>query len=272
MILYHGTDSKNLNGILDKGLLPRKFTGQQVYQNDLASNEDFTYLTRWNPVAHAYSIDENKPVILKVDIDESELYPDEDFIERMLSWDSLVKGKGARDINPAEIDITQHKDMWKRSYDLFGNVAIKQVPPEKIIAHAILDPSDFEYHCGMGAQGNQMHSDLKNVLHFADPNRVKKYIERLEILFTEGWDTVKRDILKERPSLTLSLQKPTEQIRVKGIKVRVLFEPNPAAGLAAYICDEWQENFPIHFPMIDKRFSKLLQLPANFTNFTNFGR
>lgn len=264
MILYHGTDSKNLESILQNGLLPRKDTGQQVYKGGLASNENFTYLTRWNPVAHAYSIDENSPVILKVDVDENDLYPDEDFIERVLSWDSLVEKCKGLPINPSEIDITKYKDEWKRSWNLFGNVAIKHVPPEKIIAHVVLDPSDFEYHCGMGAQGNQMHKDLKNEIHFTDGATVKRYIKRLEMLFSKGWDAVKRDILKERPSLTLSLQKPTEHMRVRGIRVKVLFKPNPEYGINAYICDEWQEKFPIKFPMIDKRFSKLLQLPANF--------
>lgn len=267
MILYHGTDSKNLESILKNGLLPRKDTGQQVYKGALASNENFTYLTRWNPVAHAYSIDENSPAILKVNVDEDELYPDEDFIERMLSWDNLVEKGEALHINPSEIDIMQYKDMWERSWDLFGNVAIKHVPPEKILDHVVLDPSDFEYHCGMGAQGNQMHNDLKNEIHFVEGNLVKKYIKRLDILFSSGWDAVKKDILKERPSLTLSLQKPTEHIRVKGIRLKVLFKPSREYGIKTYICDEWQENFPIKFPTLDKRFAKLVQIPANYFSY-----
>ena len=258
MILYHGTDSKNLDSILEKGILPRKYTGNIVYGGKFASNQDFVYLTRWNPVAHAYSIDENSPVILKVDVDENDLYPDEDFLERI----QFLQTGHSKD--PKDIDITQFKEMWRKSYDLFGNVAIKQVPPDKIVSHVVLDPSDFDYHCGLGAQGNQMHKDLKNEVHFIEGNTAKKYIKRLEMLFDTGWDAVKKDILRERPSLTLSLDKPTEQIRVKGIRVKVLFKPNPSTCLGVYICDEWQENFPIKFPVVDTRFSKLLQLPYDY--------
>lgn len=257
MILYHGTDSKNLEAILKNGLLPRKDTGNQVYGGDLASNPNFIYLTWWNPVAHAYSIDENSPVIIRVDVDETDLYPDEDFVERVQFMETGRPG------DPSLINIADFKDMWRQSYNIFGNVAAKMIPPERILGHVVLDPQDFDYHCGLGAQGNQLVPDLRNQLNFIDPNVVKKYANRLETLFSKGWATVKQEILKERPSLTLSLPKPTEQIRIRGKKVRVLFRPNLRQGLAVYVCDEWQENFPIQFPMVDKRFSKLLQVPAS---------
>jgi hypothetical protein len=264
MILYHGTDSKNLESILANGLLPRKETGNIVYTGGLASNQDFTYLTRYNPVAHAYSIDENKPVILKVDVDENDLYPDEDYLERELTLESLCSTGIAWEGNPADIDISKYKDKWKESYLIFGNVAIKSVPPEKIVDHVVLDPNDFMYHCGLGAQGNRLVKDLKNEIHVVDPRFVQKILKRLDLLFAEGWEAVKRDILRERPSLALSLPKPTKQIRVKGKKLNVLFEPNLNAGLPVYVCDEWQENFPIKFPEVDSRFAKLVQVPFNY--------
>jgi hypothetical protein len=254
MILYHGTDSKNLDSILTRGLLSRKFTGNQVYGGEFVSNENFTYLTRWNPVAHAYSIDENSPLILKVDVDENDLYPDEDFIERL---HFMVTGKSG---NTSDFDITEYKDKWKLSYDKFGNVAIREVPPEKIISHIVLDPSDFDYHCGLGAQGNQLIPDIKNELHFMRGDSVKKYIKRLDLLFGKGWDAVKRDILKDRPSLVFTIPKPTEHIRVRGRRLRVIFKP--ISPHFVYICDEWQENFPIKFPTVDKNFSKLVQVPG----------
>jgi len=257
MILYHGTDSKNLESILRTGILPRKSTGNQVYQGAFASNPEFTYLTWWNPVAHAYSIDENSPVVIKVDVDEADLYPDEDFIERVLF---LKTGKPG---DPAEIDITQHKDEWLQSYKLFGNVAIRSVPPERIVDHVVLDPADFEYHCGLGAQGNQMVANLKDDFNLIDGVTVKKCAKRINMLFSHGWEAVKKDILKERPSIALSLAKPTDVIRVKGIKVKVLFAPNLRLGLHVYICDEWIDNFPIKLKVFDKRFSKLVQIPVS---------
>jgi hypothetical protein len=260
MILYHGTDSKNLKSILEKGLLPRKETGNIVYGGDLASNEHFTYLTRWNPVAHAYSIDENKPVIIKVDIDENDLYPDEDWLERELSLESIAATGKAWRGKASELDISSNKEKWRESYQFFGNVAIRSVPPEKIVAHVVLDPADFMYHCGLGAQGNRMVDDLKDKIHFIDPKVVEKCLARLDLLFTKGWEAVKKDILKERPSLSLSLSKPTEQIRVKGKKLKVLFKPSISAGLPVYICDEWQDNFPIKLPEVDNRFAKLVQV------------
>ena len=258
MILYHGTDSKNLDGILKHGLLPRKDTGNQVYGGHLASNKNFTYLTRWNPVAHAYSIDENSPVVIKVNVDDAELYPDEDFLERV---EFMKTGKPG---NPGSIDVAEYKDMWRKSYNMFGNVAIRQVGPDKIIDHVVLDPKDFPYHCGIGAQGNQLVSDMENSLNLIDGSIVKKYIRRFDLLFTKGWPEVKKDILKERPSLTLSLKKPTEKIRVKGKKLGLLFRPNMKLDLHAYICDEWIDNFPIKFPCVDLRFDKLVQLPIDF--------
>lgn len=260
MILYHGTDSKNLASIRKNGLLARKFTGIQVYDKNFSSNENFTYLTRWYPVAHAYSANENFPIILKVNVDESDLYPDEDFIERLKF---MKTGKAS---NPTDIDITHYKDLWYQSYTLFGNVAIKQVTPDKIVDHVVLDPSDFEYHCGLGAQGNKMLLDIENQLHFMDGNVVKKYMKRIDMLFMKGWDAVKKDILKERPSLTLSLAKPTEQIRVNGTKLKILLKPNPKLGVSVFVCDEWQENFPIKFPMNDSRFSKLVQVPIDYSS------
>jgi len=256
MILYHGTDSKNLDSILSNGILPRKDTGNIVYGGDFASNEEFVYLTTWNPVAHAYSIDENKPVILKVDVNENDLYPDEDFLERVNFIETGIPGR------TSDIDISQHKHMWEDSCQFFGNVATKRVTPENIISHVILDPSDFPYHTGIGAQGNRMVSDLKNTLNFTHKNTVNKYRGRLDLLFTKGWDAAKKDILRERPSLALSLPKPTEQLRVKGLKLKILFKPNPSLGLSVYVCDEWVDNFPIKFPEVDSRFSKLVQVPC----------
>jgi len=254
MILYHGTDSKNLESILKKGLLPRKDTGNQVYSGNLASNENFTYLTWWNPVAHAYTIDENSPCIIKVDVDESDLYPDEDFLERLQFMET---GKPA---DPSSIDITQHKYLWLTSYKRFGNVAIRHVPPEKIVSYAVLDPSDFDYHCGLGAQGNQLIPNIRTQLHFMDSRLPLRYAKRLDLLFTKGWEAVKKDILKERPSLAFCLAKPTEQIRVNGVRLKVLIKP-PTLNVTVYICDEWQENCSIKFPVVDKRFSKLVQIP-----------
>ena len=258
MILYHGTDSKNLDSILKHGLLPRKDTGNQVYTGDLASNADFTYLTRWNPIAHAYFIDENSPVILKVDVDESDLFPDEDFIERMQFIETGCPG------DPGSIGISEYKDLWQQSYNMFGNVAIRKVSPDRIVDHVVLDPKDFNYHCGLGAQGNQLIPDLKNQIQFVDPNAVKKYIHRLDLLFTKGWPSVKREILKERPSLTMSLPKPTEKMRIKGKKIGIIFKPNLMTNLHVYVGDEWQENFPIKFPNNDIRFDKLVQIPIDF--------
>jgi len=260
MILYHGTDSKNLDSILKYGLLPRKNTGQVVYTGGFASNEDFVYLTRWNPVAHAYSIDENKPLILKVRVNEDDLYPDEDYLERKLTIDSLLKTGQPWNGHPSDIDISQFKNDWKECFNKFGNVAIHSVPPEDIVSHAVLDPNDFGYHCGLGAQGNMHIKNRKDTITFIRSEKVKKYERRLDILFNAGWDATKRDIMKERPSLALDLAKPKDTIRVRGRKLPVLCEPNIQVGLHVYICDEWYDNFP-YYPCVDKRFLNLVQIP-----------
>lgn len=256
MILYHGTDKTNLKGILAKGLLPRKETGKSVYQGKEASNKNFVYLTRFNPTSHAYTID-NLPVIIKVDVDPQDFYPDEDYIERMIYVSTGVN------IPMCDIDVTKYKKLWQDSLHYFGCVAIHSVPKENIVAHVCLDPTDFNYHCGIGAQGNTHVKDLTKLRLDTESG---KYIQRLEILFTDGWEACKKDILKEKPSSVLKLNPPHSKITYKGTSYDVLLFHS-----GTYVCDEWIDNIPerpnvpvkgAFLKKLAKESSKLLLIPA----------
>jgi len=251
MILYHGTDSKNLDSILKNGLLPRKETGVQVHSGDFASRDDFTYLTSYNPAAHAYTLDENSPVIFQVDIPESELYPDEDFLERLEYMKTGVVGK------PAAIDISQSKDLWKASLEMFGSVAIRRVPVESIMKHIVLNPADFEYHCGLGAQGNM--GLKRDELHFEA--NAALYMRRLKLLFAEGWEEVKEDILKDLPSVVLGMT-PVKWVKAFGLEMGVLAELPGKVPL--YILDAWREN--VASAVFDSRLSKFAQVDQRYTS------
>jgi hypothetical protein len=231
MILYHGTDSKNLASILARGLLPRKDTGNQVYHGDFASRDDFVYLTNYNPVAHAYSIDENSPVIFQVDVREEDLYPDEDFLERAHYLTTGELGVAAG------IDISKYKHLWEESLKLFGCVATRKVEAKDILGHVVLDGAHFELHCGLGAQGNTNKSKDPTRLTFAENASV--YMRRLHLLFEKGWEEVKKDILKDKPSVVMELA-PKQWVLFNGIKYGVLVEPREGV----YLLDEWQENVP----------------------------
>jgi hypothetical protein len=252
MILYHGTDARHLESILTRGILPRSETGNIVYQEPgFASNASFCYLSRWFPVAHAYSIEDVTPLILRVDVDPDDLYPDEDFLERL---HFMKTGKPGR---PEDFDIAQHKELAAQCLRVFGSVAVRRVPPSKILGYKVLDPADFDYHCGIGAQGTQLIQNPSTSLHVTTSSLPVKYMRRLELLFASGWDAVKREILKEPPSEALTIQRPTQRIKYQGYSLRVL----PVAFPTHHVCDVWQETFPIKLPTMHEALSRMVHIP-----------
>jgi len=256
MILYHGTDKTYLKNILKKGLLPRKETGKQTYHGTEASNENFVYLSRVHPVSHAYTID-NLPVIIRVDVDPKDFYPDEDYIERKTFFETGEK------IPMCDIDVANYKELWEESLKYFGCVAIRSVPKKNIVNFICLDPTDFQYHCGLGAQGN---SNIRDLTEFRIDTKSGKYQERLELLFAKGWRAVKKEIIKEKPSSILDLSPPMSSVGYNGKLFGVLHTYRNV-----HVCDEWIDNVPDRpFVPITNPFlqaladehSKLLLIPS----------
>jgi len=86
--LYHGTSSVFLESILEKGLLPRKYTGISNWDIsefwiDLSSDPELVYLASTpekarNIGSQAAEIHGGKPVVLEVRVSSYNLFPDED--------------------------------------------------------------------------------------------------------------------------------------------------------------------------------------------------
>lgn len=139
MILYHGTSTKHLDGILKNGLLPTKETGHEGnYGNEVPSNEDTVYLT--DAYAAYYAVgaldedDDHDPVILAIEVDETSLFPDEDFIAECVSRAEGTEWKEER----TKFHPFMHKSLWRESLQHNGVVCTLNCPPGKIVGHRVL--------------------------------------------------------------------------------------------------------------------------------------
>lgn len=153
MILYHGTSAKNLDLILKQGLLPRSSTGHPGYwEDELQSKPDFVYLT--NAYAAYFGMkaaldDDTEVAILKVKVDESELYPDEDFIA-YLHAEKSSRMIGQNKFNP-HIDPLEYRHLSGESLMYHGTVCTLNVTPERVLGHRVLDTKNAELLIALGA-------------------------------------------------------------------------------------------------------------------------
>ena len=149
MIIYHGTNSKNIDSILKYGLIPNK---TRIESNSNNNNLGFTYFsTAYAPFYAMTTLgsyygrknsDEGKAIILECDIDlgkyHNSIYPDEQFLFNhfKVPYDSTIS-------------VEDNKDLWRTSLDSFGSFAFKgTLSPNCILRWAevptILDDSvDF---------------------------------------------------------------------------------------------------------------------------------
>ena len=137
VILYHGTGSASLESILQEGLQPRSKTGVPSHWKEYPSKPEFVYLTSTYPVYFAMAVagEKDKPVVLKVEVDENQLYPDEDFLAQFAS---MQLGVALRDL-PIDYHPSDFKDLWRYALDGSGLVCTPQVNPESILDYKVLD-------------------------------------------------------------------------------------------------------------------------------------
>jgi hypothetical protein len=154
MILYHGTTERHLRAIQRHGLLPRRITGESNWSGDVESKEDFVYLTDAYPVYYAVGpafAEECAPadlLILKVDVDENRLYPDEDFIV----WALAEGNQDVAQALPPFIDPREYKGAWHLSLEHNGVVCTPKVLPERILNHHVIARSDAELIFELGLE------------------------------------------------------------------------------------------------------------------------
>jgi hypothetical protein len=154
MILYHGTTARHLRAIQRHGLLPRWKTGESNWSGDVESKEEFVYLTDAYAVYYAVgpAFDEARApadlLILKVDVDENRLYPDEDFIV----W-ALTEGNqdGQEELRPY-INPREYKGAWQMSLEHNGVVCTLEVSPERILDYRIIARTEAELIFELGLE------------------------------------------------------------------------------------------------------------------------
>ena len=187
MILYHGTSERYLHAIQRHGLLPRRLTGESNWSGNVASKEGFVYLTDAYPVYFAVGpalAAEDEPadlLILKVDVDEDRLYPDEDFIAWALT--NGIQGVRQAEMNPY-IDPRSYKDMWRLSPEHNGVVCTPEVSPDRILDHHVIGRSETELIFELGVEPMPTPENYGLI--------GSHYRRCIEVLFEQGPDAALR--------------------------------------------------------------------------------
>jgi hypothetical protein len=188
--LYHGTSPSRLEHILKHGLLPRSEERKGNWKGPLESKDGLVYLSTWMPVYYAANAQEDHDdgfTILKVRVKERDMYPDEDFILPAIARTEKVSLATLRTMH--SLHPKKFKKYAADSLRALGSVAVKEVKPKDIIDHRTI-PFDMELWSWMG--GDTTVSPIAH--HINGP----KYKHRLELLFSEGIEAVRKDIQAER--------------------------------------------------------------------------
>lgn len=127
MKLYHGTSSKHLDSILSKGIRPRG--RRKGNWESFPSRPDMVYLTNsYAPYFALQSCDKmEKALIVEVEVDETGLYPDEDFIAQVLA------SQEQRPLEEVHEEVREGLEAYKHhakdSLEGLGNCSHKGVVP-----------------------------------------------------------------------------------------------------------------------------------------------
>ncbi|MCY9864985.1 hypothetical protein OTK49_20935 [Vibrio coralliirubri] len=141
MKIYHGTSSTLLPKILQEGLVPNTNSN---WDHTVQSQSGFNYLTSTYATYFAVIATAQhggEPVVIELEINEANLYPDEDYIAARLQHDhpERFSNLSQADLESlvASIDVTKHKQLWEESLNLLGNVSyMGTISPECITRHS----------------------------------------------------------------------------------------------------------------------------------------
>jgi len=151
-ILYHATYADTGRHILAEGLKPRRMTGRDNYKSqDLSSHPDHVYMTEFSTMFYLARLAcaVRSTTVLAIDtsrLDQSLLYPDEDYAALMLSlsdgglWSTNREGR-VKGVTVTRDNIEEHRHLWFASLKGFGNVAYRGIISPTAIQKAIPDLS-----------------------------------------------------------------------------------------------------------------------------------
>ena len=145
--LYHGTTTKYLNSIKEKGITPR-YKNSIGNWKDNPSRADMIYLS--NAYASYFAFvtsgeQGGEPLVLEVNVKEDRLYPDEDYLEQFTrvdpAWKEIVEQTSmefrTRHFKETLLD---YKDYFEDSLQFLGNACHKGIiKPKNIVRYSILD-------------------------------------------------------------------------------------------------------------------------------------
>ena len=118
-ILYHGTSKENAERIMRKGFKP-----DLKHNWNIKSKRGFVYLSSaYAPFYVMATKGGSVKALIKVEIEEKDIYPEDDFIMYGLGKPRYTQ----RELNM--IDLEKYKHLAKKSLEYMGNVAVK---PDKI--------------------------------------------------------------------------------------------------------------------------------------------
>lgn len=140
MKLYHGTSSRHLDRILEKGIKPRG--RRKGNWKEFPSRKDMVYLT--NAYAPFFAVQgtkgEEKALILEVDVSslEENLYPDEDFIAQAVAHQT---GRTIQEVHEGIRDsLESYKHLAMASLERLGNCSHKGgIPARSISRYCLVD-------------------------------------------------------------------------------------------------------------------------------------
>ncbi len=130
MKLYHGTSKKAAKEIMKNGFIPDK-----SYNWKIKSKTGYVYLSlAYAPFYAMASIDESttERALILVEVDEKDLYPDDDFIMYMFNKPSYTQ----KELD--KINLKDFKQYYKESLDYLGNASTRS-EKIKIIGCSIFD-------------------------------------------------------------------------------------------------------------------------------------
>lgn len=182
MILYHGTSTQYQIPILKNGLLPRSQTGVSnwatIHDGKIESKPYLVYLTNCYPVYFSLQAikESHDLLILKVEVDEKDLFPDEDFISRVLKEQENLTIPLA-DINQM-VEPRDYQSAAMHSLNYNGIAATTHVPPNKILDSRIIKACNDEVIMSIGGDSMPVPMNYK-ILGSC-------YQKAIETLFTHG--------------------------------------------------------------------------------------